>query len=341
MVKASQLIREKHSIPLPELKEYQQQFNANGVKTPLKTVPFSPTGLLEKLPAPPSRKTGWPWTIETKPLAGTMPNGLHWPKITIVTPSYNQGSFIEETIRSVLLQNYPNLEYIVCDGGSTDETTRILEKYSPWLSYWHSKKDRGQGHAINLGFSLANGEYYSWINSDDYYTPNCFQAVASHFLQSRREFIYGDAIVLNDTQQTIRYRKNQLVLDRYLRFGGIIAQPASFWKSDIHKPIWEELNCAIDAELWLRLVPGKSRLHLHYPLAIVRVQPEAKTRHERYQTLWQQDYQEKIWKAYRPLKSWKYVNKEFRVVQSLYHKLFKDMSSESVRSLLHTSLKVL
>ncbi|MBI1792664.1 MAG: glycosyltransferase [Chloroflexi bacterium] len=122
---------------------------------------------LSELPPPPPGKTGWPWTEETPQLPDIMPNGSPWPRISIVTPSYNQGQFIEETIRSVLLQGYPNLEYIIIDGGSTDNSVEIIKKYAPWLAYWVSEKDRGQSHAINKGFERSTGEIMAWLNSDD------------------------------------------------------------------------------------------------------------------------------------------------------------------------------
>ena len=99
---------------------------------------------LAELPPPPPDKTGWPWSEESPPLPATMPDGSPWPRISIVTPSYNQGQFIEETIRSVLLQGYPNLEYIVMDGGSTDNSVEIVRNYNSWLAYWVSEPDRGQ-----------------------------------------------------------------------------------------------------------------------------------------------------------------------------------------------------
>src|SRR5579885_3553995 len=122
---------------------------------------------LAELPPPPAGKTGWPWTIETPALPASRADGSPWPRISIVTPSYNQGQFIEETIRSVLLQGYPDLEYIVIDGGSTDQSVEIIRKYERWLTYWVSEKDRGQAHAINKGFSSVTGELFNWINSDD------------------------------------------------------------------------------------------------------------------------------------------------------------------------------
>ncbi len=136
---------------------------------------------LDELPDPPPDKTGWPWTEQSDPLPETQPDGPPWPKISIVTPSYNQGQFIKETIRSVLLQGYPNLEYIVVDGGSTDETVEILEKYDPWIDCWVSEPDEGQSHAINKGLDRCTGEIWNWINSDDLLEPGALRAIAQNF----------------------------------------------------------------------------------------------------------------------------------------------------------------
>lgn len=139
---------------------------------------------LSQLPLPPTGKTGWPWTEETPPLPSTMPKGDPWPRISIVTPSYNQGQFLEETIRSVLLQGYPNLEYIIIDGGSTDNSVEIIKKYEPWLAYWVSEPDRGQSHAINKGWQIATGEIITYLCSDDFLMPNCLKEVAEYFIEN-------------------------------------------------------------------------------------------------------------------------------------------------------------
>ena len=152
---------------------------------------------LNELPPPPSGKTGWPWTVEPARVPAMRPHGSPWPRISIVTPSYNQGQFIEETIRSVLLQGYPDLEYIIIDGGSTDGTVDVIKTYEQWLTYWISEKDRGQSHAINKGFTKTSGQIGAYLNSDDFYLPGAVAYSAASFcrldwdlLIGRRDFRY-------------------------------------------------------------------------------------------------------------------------------------------------------
>src|SRR5687767_13410040 len=122
---------------------------------------------LKELPPPPSGKTGWPWTEQSPLLPAAMPDGRPWPRISIVTASYNQGLFIEETIRSILLQGYPNLEYVIMDGGSTDESVAIIKKYEQHLGFWVSEKDQGAADALRRGFEQVTGSILAYLNSDD------------------------------------------------------------------------------------------------------------------------------------------------------------------------------
>lgn len=133
---------------------------------------------LRELPPPPAGKLGWPWTEETPAMAEQMPDGAEWPLISIVTPSYNQGAFLEETIRSVLLQGYPSLEYFIIDGASSDSSLELIKKYERWLTGWVSERDRGQSHAINKGFEKCTGDLITFQNSDDFYLPGIFENAA-------------------------------------------------------------------------------------------------------------------------------------------------------------------
>ena len=136
---------------------------------------------LNELPPPPTGQVGWPWTEETPPLPPTAPGGHPWPLISIVTPSFNQGAYLEEAIRSILLQGYPNLEHILIDGGSTDGSVAIIKKYERWFTHWVSERDRGQAHAINKGLARCTGEIFNWINSDDYLMAGALRKIAATF----------------------------------------------------------------------------------------------------------------------------------------------------------------
>jgi hypothetical protein len=122
---------------------------------------------LQQLPPPPPGRAGWPWTEASASLPERMPDGRSWPRISVVTPSFNQARFLEGTIRSILLQGYPDLEYFVMDGGSSDGSVDIIKKYSPWIAKWVSASDGGQSAAINRGLRLGSGLFTTWINSDD------------------------------------------------------------------------------------------------------------------------------------------------------------------------------
>jgi len=214
---------------------------------------------LSELPPPPPGKTGWPWTEESPQLPDTMPDGRPWPRVSIVTPSYNQAQFIEETIRSVLLQGYPNLEYIIIDGGSTDSSVGIIKKYEPWLSYWVSEPDRGQAHAINKGFQKATGEILTWLNSDDVYLPGAARtAVKCLISQPETAMVYGDCRIIDEHSQVIDLWKSPDFSLAELPFKCFIPQQTVFFRREVLDQVGllkTDLHYALDYDLWLRLAP--------------------------------------------------------------------------------------
>ena len=251
--------------------------------TSLPIVPYSNTGLLSSLPAPVDRRTGWPWTEETPPLLPRLSDGK-WPKISIVTPSYNQGQFIEETIRSVLLQNYPNLEYIIMDGGSTDNTVSILEKYTDWISLWRSEKDNGQTHAINKGFEYASGFVRGYLNSDDLLVPASLEQVA-HFTAPRSGqpiMILGNCERGYSPEQIfmIEVPVPPVTFIEAVSKDALWPQPATFWtqpEDTVPHRFNERLVFCMDYDFWHQLFKaGYQVVKLDATLAFYRHHLDAK-----------------------------------------------------------------
>lgn len=227
---------------------------------------------LTELPPPPEGKTGWPWTEESEQLPDTMldsstghrAGGEPWPKISIVTPSYNQGQFIEETIRSVLLQGYPNLEYIIIDGGSDDGSVEIIRKYEPWLAYWVSEEDRGQTFATNKGLRRAQGEIVGWLNSDDVYTSGTLWKAAEFFQEySEKDVVYGNCYFVNS--EGVRILSDFIAEPFHLKrliYSNFIPQPSAFVRPAALESVNyldERYVSCMDYDLWLRLAASGYR----------------------------------------------------------------------------------
>lgn len=187
----------------------------------------------------------------------------NYPKISIITPSYNQAQFLEETIQSVLGQNYPNLEYWIIDGGSTDGTLEILKKYNGQIK-WISEPDHGQTHAINKGLQRATGEIVAFLNSDDIYEPGALFAVGRYFLSNRDAvWLSGRCLNVDEFGCRIRsfiqrYKNFWLRLNSYpvLLVLNYISQPATFWRRSALQKVGylnEDLHYTMDYEYWLRL----------------------------------------------------------------------------------------
>jgi glycosyltransferase involved in cell wall biosynthesis len=219
-----------------------------------------------------------------------------YPKISIITPSFNQAEYLEKTIESVLSQNYPNLEYIVIDGGSTDGSLEIIKKYSKKITYWVSEKDRGQSHAINKGFSRATGDIMAWINSDDIYLPGTLKLVAGIF-QSCPELSWITSAPSTITPDGyINYMARTPIYVRFfIRNGwhiksllGFIMQEGTFWRRELwvksNAKIDEKSHYIMDMQLWQLFSSYTKLVPISACLAAYRLNPARKNNdnHEKY-----------------------------------------------------------
>lgn len=167
----------------------------------------------------------------------------HYPKISIVTPSFRQAGFIEKTLKSVLDQNYPNLEYFVQDGGSQDGTIEILNSYDHQLTGWESRPDSGQSQAINLGFTKASGEIMAWLNSDDILLPGSLAYVTNYFNRHPKvDVVYGHRILIDENDQQIGRWMLPQHDDEVLSWADYIPQETMFWR----RRIWDKAGGQID-----------------------------------------------------------------------------------------------
>ncbi|MEA3349095.1 MAG: glycosyltransferase family 2 protein [Chloroflexota bacterium] len=200
--------------------------------------------------------------------------------VTIVTPSYNQADYLEQTIRSVLGQNYPNLEYIIVDGGSSDGSVDIIRKYADQLAWWVSEPDSGQAEAINKGLQRASGDIVAWLNSDDLYAPGAIpQAVAEMEKRPHAGMLYGNAVSFDQSGHPL----NDLVFDDWGLKGlvafNIICQPAVFMRREILEQagyLHESYHFLLDHHLWLRIAQLAEIGHIPSVWAFARHHADAK-----------------------------------------------------------------
>lgn len=208
----------------------------------------------------------------------------HWPRITVVTPSYQQAAFLEKTLRSVLEQQYPNLEHFVVDGGSTDGSVDIIRRYAAGLAWWASEKDHGQSHAINKGFERSTGDILCWLNSDDYLAPGALQRVAEALGDAKApQAIAGDCIrVFDDGRPPLRHQGRNMALADLLKFWTPypMHQPSVFWTRAVYERVGalrEDLHLIMDFDYWLRIAAVCPFEHVPHVLSYSHYHSAAKT----------------------------------------------------------------
>jgi glycosyltransferase involved in cell wall biosynthesis len=202
--------------------------------------------------------------------------------VSVVTPSFNQAAYLEATIRSVLTQDYPDLEYLVMDGGSTDGSLEIIRRHAPRLAYWQSQPDAGQAAAINAGFARASGDILAWLNSDDTYEPGAVgAAVAALLAHPEADALYGDCGFVDPAGQLLTlFRGRPFDLAEYVTTEGFIHQPTVFLQRRVLERVGmldASLRFCMDHDYWLRMAGTCRWLYLPRTLARFRVHPGAKT----------------------------------------------------------------
>ena len=229
-------------------------------------------------------KNNWPWVNETD--RGHYDPAQKWPKISIITPSFNQGDFIEETILSVLNQNYPDLEYIIIDGGSTDNTVEIIKKYADKLTYWVSEKDKGQTDAINKGLQKCTGVIFNWINSDDFLEKDALFNIAktyqeaSHSGNKLKLIAGGCRHITDDTGEAETFFVKDLTFEGLISENSWFQQPAQWLVlaniKNLH--IDDQLHYSFDWDMILNLnLTGQEIVYLPKVLANFRMHENSKT----------------------------------------------------------------
>lgn len=205
-----------------------------------------------------------------------------FPKITVVSPSYNQGQFLERTIRSILDQNYPNLEYIICDGGSTDNSVEIIKKYENQLSWWCSEKDKGQTDAINKGMRRATGNIVCWINSDDVLLPGALHYVGSYFAKHPDvQFVMGCSVEIDKDDRILKLT-HSILINSLAKHGAYnVNQQGMFWRRSLFEKVGyldESFHACMDAEFIIRLLSGGIECRtINKPLGAIRIYETTKT----------------------------------------------------------------
>jgi glycosyltransferase involved in cell wall biosynthesis len=292
-------------------------------------------------------KTMWPRLQNTLEAENILPDCSSWPKISIVTPSYNHATFIEATIRSVLLQGYPNFEYIIIDGGSTDGTVDIINKYEEHLTYWVSEKDAGQYDAINKGFAKSTGDIMFWLNSDDMLCPWAFHVAATVFKQcldiewltSSRPLLWSQAglciaaELIDGFSKKTFYQGRNIKRNHYFHFH--IQQESTFWRRSLWLRSGGCLNADIDYagdfDLWARFWEFSDLVCINAPLGGWRHHGDQKVLN---------DYQRYLVEAAAVLQRYAYPTpSSFQIrIRSILTELFPRLSQYLAEKSMHVAI---
>ena len=206
-----------------------------------------------------------------------------YPKISVITPSYNNAQYLEETMQSILTQDYPYLEYIIIDGGSTDGSVGVIRKYAKHLAHWVSEPDQGQSDALNKGLQFATGEIVAELDTDDLYLPGTLSLVASFFrLHPEVDFVYGDQGTIDDKGNLIFVKKTIPYDHQSQLYGGcLIPQPSSFWRKRVFEKVGNfdtTLHYNMDVDFFIRCgIKGVRFGHIPKPLSCFRIHEASKT----------------------------------------------------------------
>lgn len=202
------------------------------------------------------------------------------PLVSIITPSFQQGRFIDDTIQSVLTQDYPKIEYIVIDAQSTDDTIEILESYGQQF-VWLSEADNGQANAINKGLNLSHGDIVTWLNSDDLLKPGAVRAIVDKFNEyPEAGLVFGDLDLVDENRKMLQSVKLSDILPEELLFGNVIGQPNVFIRKDVFETtgyINEKYHYVFDLDLWLRIAFRYTTHHISQSIAEFRLHGESKS----------------------------------------------------------------